>query len=207
MEESLLGTHRSTKGSKKRPAPDDAYDSGSEIDVPIAVRHGHGGRPSKVRKTEGHMQDITADLEASLAGEISMSTIAIKPLPAGGKGRGKGKQRDDQVDSPSGRGRKKPGPKKKLDVLPPHTQEALGLTGSASISTSRDASPMGSRASSPALTNVSATIYELDDEIPALKKAKRIDDAGMWKRVKTLEETQRKVWTNIARKDVVKVCP
>ena len=39
----------------------------------------------------------------------------------------------------------------------------------------------------------------------ALKKAKRIDDAGMWKRVKTLEEAQRKVWTNIARRDIVKV--
>lgn len=204
VEESVLGINTSGKGSRKRAAPGEASDSSSEIDVPIAARQNQHKR-RKLAKS--HMQDITAELEAP--GDMSSMTgtipLAIKPHT--GRGRGKGKQREDHPESASSTPRRrKPGPKKKIDILPPQTQEALGLTA-ASLSTSRDASPAGSRAASPALTNVSATIYELDEEIPALKKAKRIDDVGMWKRVRTLEEAQRKVWTNIARRDVVKVRP
>ncbi|THH02834.1 hypothetical protein EW026_g83 [Hermanssonia centrifuga] len=208
LEDSLLGIRGKGKG-KKRPVSGDASDSSSELDVPIAFRHGPTLKKRKL--TKSHMQDITADLEQSVAaGGLAAMTSTIplttKPLMISGRGRGKGKQRAESIDSASvtPKQRKKPGPKKKMDTLPPQTQESLGI-GSASVSTSRDITPIGSRATSPALTNISATIYELDETIPALKKARKVDDASMWKRVKSLEEAQRKVWTNIARRDVVKV--
>ncbi|KAF7311017.1 SNF2 family helicase ATPase [Mycena chlorophos] len=47
--------------------------------------------------------------------------------------------------------------------------------------------------------------FELGEEVPPLKKAKKVDDGVMVKRIKTLEESQRKVWTSIARRDVAKV--
>ncbi|KAJ3558033.1 hypothetical protein NM688_g1148 [Phlebia brevispora] len=167
VEESILGIPNLNKGGKKRAAAGDASDSGSEVDVPL--------RTKKRKLAKSHMQDITADLEASVAGEISSMTgtipLPIKPLPSGAKGRAKANSvKTSQIAQPPLR----------------DTQEALGLLASASLSA--DASPLGSH-----------------EEIPALKKAKRIDDMGMWKRVKTLEEAQRKVWTNIARRDVVKV--
>jgi DNA helicase INO80 len=44
----------------------------------------------------------------------------------------------------------------------------------------------------------------MDMVIPPLKKAKKVDGATMLKRIKALEETQRKVWKNIARKEIPK---
>ena len=38
-----------------------------------------------------------------------------------------------------------------------------------------------------------------------MKRAKKVDDSTMLKRIKALEESQRKVWTNIAKRDVAKV--
>jgi hypothetical protein len=45
----------------------------------------------------------------------------------------------------------------------------------------------------------------MDMVIPPLKKAKKVDDTTMLKRIKTLEEAQRKVWKNIARREIPKV--
>lgn len=200
LEESLLG-RGPNKAGRKRPADGDSDDDSSEADIPIAARHGPASKKRKIIKGSA-LDSGYPEAMASMTGTI--------PLPIGshvsGKGKGKMKQREDSVDSASAtpRGRKKPGLGKK-SALPPHTQEALGLGGPISASVSRDITPAGSRATSPALTNGSAAIYELDEAIPALKKARRIDDAGMWKRVKTLEEMQRKVWTNIAKRDIVKV--
>lgn len=198
LEESLLGRN---KAGKKRPVDGDSDDDSSEADIPIAARRGPLSKKRKIAK--GPAPDSHPGYSEAMA-----SMTGTIPLPLGthisGRGKGKAKQREDSVDSASAtpRGRKRAG---KKSALPPHTQEALGLGGSLSASASRDITPAGSRAPSPALTNVSAAIYELDDAIPALKKARRVDDAGMWKRVKTLEEMQRKVWTNIAKRDIVKV--
>ena len=48
-------------------------------------------------------------------------------------------------------------------------------------------------------------VYELDEQMPPLKQAKKVDDSILIKCIKTLEETQKKVWTNLARRDIVKV--
>jgi DNA helicase INO80 len=45
-------------------------------------------------------------------------------------------------------------------------------------------------------------VYELDEIVPPLKRAKKIDENAMAKRLKNLEEPQKKVWTNIARRDI-----
>lgn len=204
LEESLLGPHHRGRSARKRAPPGDHSDDSSDGDTPMAAKHivkkrklAKGPAPTAV---DGHgpYQNM-----AAMTGTIP-PPLAVKSLS--GRGKGKGKQRETSVDSvaTTTRGRKKPGPKKKYDALPPHTQESLGL-GGGSASTSRDITPVGSRAASPTPTNMSATVYELDEVIPALKKARRIDDAGMWKRVKAVEEAQRKVWTAIARRDVVRV--
>lgn len=211
LEESLLGSRGKGKAVRKRRAGDESSDESSEADIPIAARHGPQTKKRRIAKgpapnpLEGHTHTLYPESMSAMTGTLSLPGKS----QISGRGRGKGKQREDSVDSASvttPRGRKKPGPKKRTDHLPPHTIEALGLGASASASVSRDITPAGSRAPSPTLTNVSATVYELDDAIPQLRRARRIDDAGMWKRVKTLEEAQRKVWTNIARRDVVKVC-
>jgi len=47
----------------------------------------------------------------------------------------------------------------------------------------------------------------MDMVIPPLKKAKKVVGATMLKRIKALEESQRKVWKNIARKEIPKASP
>lgn len=207
LEESLLGAGRiKNKLPRKRAAAGESSDDSSEADIPIAARHGPLSKKRKLAKgpTPGSLESHTHTLYpqdmASMTGTI--------PLPLkshlSNKGKGKGKQREGSIESASTatpRGRKKPGPKK---TLLSQTQEALSLDMT-SASASRDITPSASRAPSPTLTNEPSTFYDLDDTIPALKKARRIDDAGMWKRVRALEEAQRKVWTSIAKRDVVKV--
>jgi DNA helicase INO80 len=95
--------------------------------------------------------------------------------------------------------RKKPGPKKKV----PGSEMELELASQAP-SIASDITPALSRPTSPTLTN-SAFYFDLDEPIVPLKKAKKVDDVVMIKRLKTLEESQRKVWTNIARREVAKV--
>jgi hypothetical protein len=123
----------------------------------------------------------------------------------GSKSKGKGKQTreptPESVSATPRTGRKKAGLKKKLGLGP----ELEAEIASHPPSVAGDATPAYSRPGSPAPT-ISSVVYELDETIPPLKKAKRVDDASMLKRVKTLEEAQRKVWTNIAKRDIAKVC-
>ncbi|KAI0735329.1 SNF2 family N-terminal domain-containing protein [Earliella scabrosa] len=194
---------RKGKGKEvaKRP-PVATSDGDSDSDVPISAMR----PPQKKRRVERDNGDLADDQRSVIDEPISM--IGVSPahkLVTNAKGRGKGKQREQSADSVSAtpKQRKKPGPRKKLDNLPPATQELLGV-GSAAPSVSGDATPVGSRPPSPTPTNISA-MYELDEAIPPLKRARKVDDAAMMKRVKNLEEAQRKVWMNIARRDVAKV--
>jgi DNA helicase INO80 len=165
------------------------------------------GAPANKRRRVGAVgaSDITEDLERSIAAD-HLTVSALKVL--GVKVKGKGKlvpQREMSYDSisvtPSAR-RRRVGPRRKLDHLPPERFDLLGLAH-AGGSGSGDVSPGFSRPASPATTL--SIVYELDEIIPPLKRAKKVDDAAMLKRVKVLEEAQRKVWTNIARRDVAKV--
>lgn len=248
LEESLLGPSGGTtttfsittgkprgKGRqiRKRPvaARSVASDDSSDPDIPISQMGPSRKRRRVANKDKEKDKDRDAeaaaeDLERSVTGDSASTVVAmphaVKSLISAGRGKGKGKQREQSIESGSAtpKGRKKGGPRKKLDTLPPSTQEVLGLgvgglsgigsaggsgMHSASVSVAGDITPVGSRPASPALTNVSATVYELDESIPPLKKAKKVDDVSMWKRVRGLEEAQKKVWTNIARRDVVKV--
>ena len=203
IDEAPISSRKKGKGKEvaKRPPAPVASDSDSDLDIPISAMR----PPQKKRRVE---KDAADGDERSVADE-SISISAASPankLLASARGKGKGKQREQSTDSVSAtpKGRKRLGPRKKLDALPPQTQELLGV-GSTAASVSGDVTPIGSRPASPALTNISATVYELDEAIPPLKKARKVDDAAMIKRLKTLEEAQRKVWMTIARRDVVKV--
>ena len=200
--EPVQGSKRKGKGKEapKRP-PAAVSETDSDLEVPIsAARPPHKKR--RVDREDGDDQRSVVDESISVSG-----ASPANKLLSNARGRGKGKQREQSADSVSAtpKGRKKLGPRKKLDNLPPQTQEALGI-GSAAPSVSGDITPVGSRPPSPTPTNISATVYELDEAIPPLKRARKVDDAAMIKRVKNLEETQRKVWMNIARRDVAKAC-
>ncbi|KAG2753873.1 hypothetical protein P692DRAFT_201890414 [Suillus brevipes Sb2] len=79
--------------------------------------------------------------------------------------------------------------------------EASHLSSSLAAIYKKDITPSASRPVSPALTATSV-VYELDEIVPPLKRAKKIDENAMAKRLKNLEEPQKKVWTNIARRDI-----
>ncbi|KAH9944513.1 SNF2 family N-terminal domain-containing protein [Epithele typhae] len=196
--EPSVGPKRKGKGKDvaKRPPPTAASDSDGDVEVPISAMR----PPQKRRRLE---KEDGGDDQRSIADEsVAGASPANKLLK-----RGKGKQRETSVDSGASatpKVRRKPGPRRKHDNLPPQTQEALGI-GSAAPSVAGDVTPAGSRPPSPTLTSISATVYELDEAIPPLKRARKVDDTLMIKRVKNLEETQRKVWMNIARRDVAKV--
>src|SRR5882762_567652 len=180
-------------------------DGSCDFEVPIAMRRDKFGHATKRRKVDIDAADTADELERTTEQHSSPG----KPGPSA-MTKGKAKQnplRDGTPDSILAvlkGSKKKPGPRKRLDNLPPETLELLGL-GSAPQSVYGDITPGVSRPASPALTATSNVVYELDEAIPPLKRAKKVDDVAMLKRVKALEEAQRKVWTNIARRDVAKV--
>lgn len=214
LEESVLGPStpskgKTKKGEAKRPQYAASDASSSELDVPAARDQGRANKKRKVGKDF----DITADLERSIA-EDQRSVASAQDGPkastsskARSKGKGKLGNREHSVDSvsatPKG-SRKRPSARRKLDALAPQTLETLGL-GSAPASVAGDITPGGSRPPSPTLTATSATVFEMDMVIPPLKKAKKVDGTTMLKRIKALEESQRKVWKNIARREIPKV--
>jgi DNA helicase INO80 len=212
LEESVLGSSTPSKGKRKTIqakkhsyAASDA--SSSDLDIPVVRDQ---GRSNKRRKT-GKELDITADLERSIAEDqrsvASMQDIqkSAPSVKAKGKGRGKLGNREQSVDSVSTtpKASRKRSTRRKIDTISSQTLETLGL-GSAPASVAGDLTPGGSRPPSPTLTATSATVFEMDTIIPPLKKAKKVDDATMLKRIKTLEEAQRKVWKNIARREIPK---
>ncbi|THV04816.1 hypothetical protein K435DRAFT_648606 [Dendrothele bispora CBS 962.96] len=180
---------RGTKGKEKRSAPGAPTDTGDEFDVP------KGGPATKKRKLQADAFENGGEYgQAMDVDQGSLSTTS--------KAKGKGKQlaaREQSIDTVSStpKGRKRPGQRKK-------TGGDLELVESNPPSVVGDTTPLPSRPTSPVPVNTSV-IFELDEVIQPLKKAKKMDDAAMLKRVKTLEEAQRKVWTNIARRDVAKV--
>jgi chromatin-remodeling ATPase INO80 len=150
---------------------------------------------TKKRRLHSDGAAISNGVDFSAAQETKSSSKA--------KGRGKQAQRDMSPDSLSitpKAGRKKPGPKKRVGLLELDNEQ--GRPSPSSLM--GDVTPAVSRPTSPALTHTSM-VYELDEPIPPMKKAKKVDDNAMIKRIKSLEEAQRKVWTNIARRDVAKV--
>jgi DNA helicase INO80 len=116
------------------------------------------------------------------------------------KGKGKRELSPDSVSIAPRPGRKRPGPKKRVGLLELDNEQ--GRPSPSSLM--GDVTPGVSRPTSPSFTHT-PMVYELDEPIPPMKKAKKVDDNAMMKRIKSLEEAQRKVWTNIARRDVAKV--
>ncbi|KAF8559204.1 hypothetical protein OG21DRAFT_707459 [Imleria badia] len=203
LEESLLGSRPKRKDPPKRSANGAVSDASSDLDVPTtAVRK---DKPANKKRRIDHDSSAIADEFERTVNDASMS-----PSKAKSKGKGKVSQlREQSVESTATsslapRGRKKPAARKRQDGLYPDSVGQSGL-GSAAGSVAGDATPSASRPASPALTVTSTVVYELDEVVPPLKRAKKVDDSGMAKRLKSLEEAQRKVWTNIARRDIAKV--
>lgn len=199
LEDSLLGTRPKSmrKDPLKRPAEGALSDISSDLEVPIPM-----DKPTnKKRRMDKDATAIADELERAVDDASLSPTKTALP-----KAKGKVKYpqlREASVDSTSNlsltpKGRKKTAAKKKLDAL-------LIDHGSAAGSVNGDATPSASRPVSPALTATSTVVYELDEVVPPLKRAKKMDENAMVKRLKTLEETQRKAWTNIARRDIAKV--
>lgn len=206
LEESLLGSRPriKRKDPPKRSANGAVSDASSDLDIPSAALR--KDRPTNKRRRIDHDPSAIADEFERTLNEGSMSPAkAMKS-----KGKGKVSQLREQsvesiaTSSLTPRGRKKAATRKKQDGLYPDGVGRSGL-GSAAGSVAGDATPSASRPASPALTVTSTVVYELDEVVPPLKRAKKVDDSAMAKRLKSLEEAQRKVWTNIARRDIAKV--
>lgn len=197
VEDSYLGRNQKRRDSLKRAADGVVSDESSDLEVPASSRSRPAAKKRKVDKDS-----------ASIADEFERSVGGLSPSKfTSSKAKGKGKQgllRETSLDSvlPSAtpKGRKRATGKK---ILPPDTLEGLGI-GSAAGSIAGDITPSASRPVSPALTATSV-VYELDEVVPPLRRAKKVDENAMAKRLKSLEEAQKKVWTNIARRDVAKV--
>jgi chromatin-remodeling ATPase INO80 len=192
-----------SRGKDKRPASRPVSDvDSSDEDVSVTLN----GRPHKKRKLGaggGEAVDSVPDDQQSVA-SAGPTIQRVK--------KGKQAQRDASVDSslnttPKGRKKTGAGSKRKfVDTLGPSAQDHLGMGGSNAPSVAGDATPSVSRGASPALTVGSGTVFDFDEIIPPLKKAKKVDDATMLKRIKNLEDMQQKVWKNIARREISKVC-
>ncbi|PFH54596.1 hypothetical protein AMATHDRAFT_52228 [Amanita thiersii Skay4041] len=195
----ILRSKGKGKDGKRPQASGAASDVSSDFDVPF--RGDRSGQAYKRRKIDRTAACIADDFEKSFNEPVSLSAV-LKSSASKHRGKGKQIQREDSLDSLSATpkaNRKKPGPKRKPDLAPDDLESA-----SHPPSVAGDVTPAISRPASPAPT-ISSIVFDFDEIIPPLKKAKRLDDASMLKRVKTLEENQRKVWTNIAKRDVTKV--
>jgi len=196
LDESVLGGFRDPpvrgqRCTEKRPAHAAVSDASSDLEVPSLKR------TPKRRRTDN--ANITFEPERPFAAD-SHPVMGSSLLDL--EWRGKRELSYDSLSGTPRAGRKKPGPKKKLEHIPSDQLDFLGLTH-VLASASGDVTPTFSRPPSPA--HPASLVYELNDIIPPLKKAKKVDDAAMLKRIKALEEAQRKVWTNLARRDVAKV--
>lgn len=188
------------KDSNKRPASGEL--SGESSDLEIPKKNGARGSGHKKRKLDLDAASVADDIERSVAENSPPTSLVLKLSTSKGKGKGKQVHRElshDSISVTPKHPRKKTAYKKKVVA----GQEVDPDLLSHPPSVSGDVTPM-SRPASPAQTT-STAIYELDEPIPPLKKAKKVDDSAMIKRLKVLEEAQRKVWTSIARKDVAKV--
>ncbi|KAL4069563.1 SNF2 family N-terminal domain-containing protein [Scleroderma citrinum] len=205
LEDSLLGTR--LKGKRKdplkRPAESTLSDTSSDLEVPTPISR--MDKPAnKKRRMDKDATAIADELERAVD-DTSLSLMSTALIKA--KGKVKHSQlREPSVDSTGNlsltpKGRKKTAAKKRLDALAVDSV----CYGSAAGSVNGDATPSASRPVSPALTATSTVVFELDEIVPPLKRAKKMDENAMVKRLKTLEEAQRKVWTNIARRDIAKV--
>ncbi|KAG5654784.1 hypothetical protein H0H81_003792 [Sphagnurus paluster] len=194
LERSILGEysdkhpHHSSKSGKVRDSGGKRLDlDHGDLDVP----HQQAGPAHKKRKLENGDH---REAPASVGTELLAKGKAKVKQPA--------REQSPESVSTTPKAPRKKGPRKKLGLGPELELELASHVPSASD----DATPSISISRPPSPVNVaSSIIFELNEHIPPLKKAKKVDDHAMAKRVKTLEETQRKVWTNIARRDIAKV--
>lgn len=207
-------------------ATNDAYDDISAQEAAQefedAVTAATNRSEAKKRSAEQVLSDASSELETASTktkqpankkrktGEAGVVDV-VTALRASAAGKKKGKQatREGSMDSTSGvKQPRRRGGKKKMEAGALQNPDLLSVAPS--ISAGGDLTPATSRPSSPAMTPMSdrlnATVIELNQLPVQLKKAKKVDDATMLKRVRALEETQKKVWTTIARRDIPKVC-
>lgn len=180
--------------AKKRPMP--SNESDGEDSIKWKGKGDPSGPSVKRRKLDADSSTGGANGVEHITGSESVS-LKLKL-----KGKAKQNQREPSPDSISAtpKQRKKPGPRKKGLA-----QELENELGSRPPSVLGDVTPAVSRPTSPVPVNTTM-VYDFDEPIPPIKRAKKVDDTAMIKRIRSLEEAQRKVWTNIARRDVVKVC-
>ena len=201
-------------------APNDAYDDiSAQQELEDAVTAATNRAEAKKRSAEQVLSDASSELEPvstktkqpankkRKTGETgAVDVVTALRASAAGKKKGKQATREGSIDSASGaKPTRRRNGKKKADAGALQNPDLLGVLSS--ISAGGDLTPATSRPSSPALTpsdRLNATVFELDEQAPQLKKAKKVDEATMLKRVRALEETQKKVWTTIARRDIPK---
>ncbi|KAF8898609.1 SNF2 family N-terminal domain-containing protein [Infundibulicybe gibba] len=191
----VMTKSRAKRDTAKRPASQAVSDGSSDFDIPN--KNDRSLPRNKKRRLDNIAVSAADDLERSVGGDHVLESTAIK-LAITTKLKGKGKLAQPELIMKVflhhlNQSAKKVQSKRSSPELASHPPSISG-----------DVTPALSRPSSPAPTN-STLVYELDELVPPLKKAKKVDDVAMAKRVKSLEEAQRKVWMTIAKRDVAKV--
>lgn len=196
FEESVLGTGSSSFRNH----------DGRKREAAIVISDGSDnewrGDPVPLKRRRLEIVDEFMD-ELDHPGMVVIDDSQSASAPYITKGKGKARDTTPSVagsDMGSVKSRKKPGERKRVG---PSLLGQEVMIGSTAPSVAGDLTPMHSAPPSPSLS--STLIIEIGDVPPPMKRAKKVDDQIMYKRIMGLEEAQRKVWLNIARRDVPKV--
>lgn len=189
--------------------PDDEYYDGPDDDGHSYATHPglyHGGSASLTgpgkHSADGDSLSSVKRRKPNQMGDDDHSlerTLHYHPIR---KGKGRREGSVDSVSTTSKGPRKKPTGRKPVYAPVPDTSDLMGLA-IASTSAFREVTPAESRPDSPFGSN--NIIFEIGDDPPPMRRAKKVDDGTMAKRIRNLQESQRKVWTNIARREIPKV--
>lgn len=186
----------------------------TENDVDSVMVKTEADGPSSRKRKLDEIEEIHSDAPSSVAVPAKKKVGRQKKVPTGDEGpkaprkRGPRKTKTTPVT-----GSKLPSEEPQHPQHPqPHSyQNRLSPSIAGSVGFSVDVTPIPSTPSSPTLTVISNMVYgpgfwPLDEPVPSLKKSKKLEPSQAARRVVALEESQRRVWLNIARKDVVRVC-
>ena len=187
----------------------------SDVDSVMVKTEIDGFSSSRKRKLDD-MDDPNSDAPSSIAIPAKRRGGRQKKVATGEDGvkppRKRGPRKSKATTTPA-TGSKLPSeePQHPQLHLPHPHQNRLSPSIAGSVGFSLDATPIPSTPPSPTLTVISSLglgpgFWPLDESLPSLKRPKILEPSQAAKRIVALEESQRRVWLNIARKDVVRVC-
>ena len=198
--------HHNARGKGKRRTEGD-------VDSVMVKTEVDGASLSRKRKVD-EIEEMNSDAPSSVAVPAKKKSGKQKKVPTGEEGpkapRKRGPRKTKTTPATSSKLPSEEPQHPQHPITHPHPNR-LSPSIAGSVGFSLDATPIPSTPSSPTLTAISSLGYgpgfwPLEEPVPSLKRSKKLEPSQAAKRIVTLEESQRRVWLSIARKDVVRVC-